>query len=84
MTDGITVRPERISITTSKPMRISNKTIEGEVPSNDKRIRRLIPYYRTYYPQQEFNNYPLEYLPYVSKFVFFYGDKHLSRAFIKF
>jgi hypothetical protein len=53
-------------------MRISNKTIEGEVQvtSSDNRIRRLIPYSSYYYPQpqQEYSNFPLEYLPFVSQF----------------
>jgi hypothetical protein len=70
--DGITIPPKEISITTSKPMmlmRMSNKSIAGEVQmtSSDSRIRRLIPYMSYYYPQHEYNNYPLEYLPMVGK-----------------
>lgn len=49
-------------------MKNSSKAIVGEVQvaSTDSRVRRLIPYMSYYYPNNEHNFYPLEYLPTVS------------------
>lgn len=67
--DGITVKPiDKISITTSQPMKSplkTNKTIGGEVQIiSDKRFRRLIPYMSYYYPGNDFN-YPVDFMPMV-------------------
>lgn len=71
---SITIRPDQISITTSKPtlmkivmkkpppMHKSNKTDESQVVAGDNRIRRLIApsnYAPHYNQNSDFNYYPM-------------------------